>query len=76
MGHILESTQGFIDITSPHPFGVHDMYNAYFDMDVSVDVTVAATGAPISANTTFFIGFRNAFDIIERFLWKVSGTDV
>ena len=65
MGHILESTQGFIDITNPLPFGVHNMYNAYFDMDVSVDVTVAATGAQIRADPTFVIGFRNAFDTLK-----------
>ena len=76
MNHIQERNQGFIDITNPHPFGVHDMYNAYFDMNVSMDVMIIAGDQAIPANTIFFVGFKNAFDIIDRFVWKVSGTDV
>ena len=78
MNHIQEGNQGFIDITNPDPFGVHDMYNAYFDMDVSVDVsiTVNAVADGLRAGSRFFVGFRNAFDIIDRFIWKVSGTDI
>ena len=45
-------------------------------MDVSVDVAVAADTNPTPVDTTFFIGFRYAFHIIERFLWKVNGTDI
>ena len=52
------------------------MYNAYFDMNVSMDVMISAGAAAITANTFFFVGFKNAFDIIDRFVWKVSGTDV
>ena len=79
MNHIQERNQGFIDITNPHPFGVHDMYNAYFDMDISVDVTIqnaAGQANQIPANTMYFVGFKNAFDLVDRFIWKVSGTDV
>ena len=78
MNHIQEGNQGFIDVTNPHPFGVHDMYNAYFDMDVSVDVIlVAKTGATVlPAGARIFVGFKNAFDIIDRFIWKVSGSDI
>ena len=76
MNHIQDRNQGFIDIINPHPFGVHDIYNAYFDMNVSMDVVISAVAQAIPADTFFFVGFKNAFDIIDRFVLKASGTDV
>ena len=76
MNQTQERNQGFIDITSPYPFGVHDIYNAYFDIIVSMNVIITEGAQAIPADTFVVVGFKNALYIIDRFVWKVSGTDV
>ena len=40
-----------------------------------MDVEVTAVGAAIPNGTKIFAGFKNAFDIVSKFTWKVNGTD-
>jgi hypothetical protein len=63
---VLEDAQGIIDLTPAGRLSVHDMYNAFFEMDVSIDVDIEnRSGAAIAAGATLFIGFKNAFDIFK-----------
>ena len=74
MNHIREGNHGFFGTTNPHPFGVHDVSNAHFDMDVSVDVTFRTAGGatPIPLNSRFLAGIKKDFDNVDKFIKKIN----